>query len=166
MQMQVIENVYKFDFTWSSKLRIQHSERALLVAKKKKSLLEISHEQGCSTTSLRNSYQKVCRNIYWQLITKFEGCFKDVEMAELYQSQFKCEKGIMLIENFYHCMKSLENISPSPNMLDNINEDKLPEKIYNEKINLIADRMSKKRIKMIEQINHDFDLLDKWLKDL
>ncbi len=164
--MKSNESSYKFEFTWENNLRVRHSERALIYAKKENSLKFLAHDYGCSTTSLKNSYSKVCRNIYWQIKTKFKDSFSESDINSLYESQFKNQTGIALIENFYKCMKDLDEINPSKNILDIHEKEKSIEQIYNVKLNLIIDRISKKRAKMIEQINHDFDLLDKWLNDL
>lgn len=165
MELNMIRS-YPFEFHWESKLRLQHADRALAYIKKEKSLKDLALEYGCSTASIKNAYLKVCRQIYWQINHKFRHLFHPDFINKMYQKEMKCDEGIALFESFFLCMKRLQIDEPPKNILDIYEKEKTLEQVYHEKLDKIIERMSAKRLKMIETINTDFELLDKWLKDL
>lgn len=165
MDLNMIRS-YPFEFHWENKLRMQHASRALAYIKKEKTLKDFALEYGCSTASIKNSYFKVCRQVYWQINHKFRHLFDQDFIDKIYDKEMQCDEGIALFENFFLCMKRLEIDEPTKNILDIYEKEKTLEQVYHEKLDQVINRISNKRLKMIETINKDFDLLDKWLKDL
>lgn len=159
MNIEEIKN-YEFNFTWDNDNRLYHAERALAYIANTKTLKDLGLQYGCSGSTLKNSYQKVARVIYRAVINT--GLFTHEQVDDLYNNKFKCEKGVALFEKFYECMKNL----PQQNFLDIYNKSKSAEEIYHIKLDKIINKIEAKRQKIIKELNSDFDMLIKWMKEI
>lgn len=160
-----LEQIELFDFGFKSYrvYAFRDAEIAFRVANGEK-LQSIANDYRLSKATITNAYKRTARSIYRKIINSgsYER-FTQEERADLYHSQFKTPLGLALIKNFL----SRHEKPPEINFLDDQSEKEIKrsESVVR-KVDTMAHRINGHRKVLIEKINKDFDLMDKWINEI